>query len=362
MKILFVITSLDVGGAERQVLDLAQRLVELDNEVLIVYLTGRGTLVSSKLAFGTVGLNCTKSAGGFLQSIFKVRALVASFRPDVVHSHMYHANIIARIVRVIAHVPRLICTAHSNNEGGTIRMLAYRLTNFLASVTTNVSRGAVEAFEKKGAIKQGEMLSVPNGVDTARFSFSASSRSVLRNVEGIEDDKKIILAVGRLVEAKNYAGLLSAFGTVCEFDQYTTLWIVGDGELKNELVSLCIKLGIAHRVKFWGMRPDVETFYSAADVYVLSSAWEGFGLVVAEAMAAERVVVATDCGGVKEVIGEDGFLVEPGNSEELAVALKGALVMDAADARLLGKRARERVINIYSIDRVVARWLQLYRP
>ncbi len=362
MKILFVITSLDVGGAERQVLDLAQRLVELNNEVLIVYLTGGGNLVSSELAFATIGLNCAKSAAGFLQGILKVRELVTSFRPDVVHSHMYHANIIARMVRVVAHVPRLICTAHSNNEGGAIRMLAYRLTNFLANVTTNVSRGAVEAFEKKGAIKQGAMISVPNGIDTEKFKFSESSRSVLRKVEGIKEDEKIILAVGRLVEAKNYAGLLSAFGAVCQFDTNTILWIVGDGELRNELLSLCSHLGIAHRVKFWGMRRDVETFYSAADVYALSSAWEGFGLVVAEAMAAERVVVATDCGGVKEVIGDEGILVALGNSEELAVALKRALELDAAEARLLGKRARERVNNIYSIDRVVARWLQLYRP
>lgn len=361
MKILFLITSLDVGGAERQVLDLAERLTQKGHEVLIVYMTGRGALISPGMSITTLGLGCTKSGLSFIRCIFRVQSLVRQFKPDVMHSHMYHANIVARIARLIVRVPRLICTAHSNNEGGCLRMFAYRITNFIASITTNVSQGAVDAFERKGAVRRGHMLAIPNGIDTDKFSFKPEIRSCIRRAEGIGDEDKVILAVGRLVEAKNYPGLLVAFSIIYKNNKNLTLWIIGDGELMDELILLSQKLNIGDRVKFWGMRQDVELFYSSADVYVLSSAWEGFGLVVAEAMAAERVVVATDCGGVREVVGDQGILVAPGRPKDLAIAMESALKLDAADARSLGYRAKERIIANYSIETIVAKWLQLYQ-
>lgn len=362
MNILFFITSLDVGGAERQVLDLARRLISRNHNVLIVYLTGSGRLVSSDNSISAIGLGSTKSISGAVRSFLSLRALIKSFKPDVVHSHMVHANLFARLVRLVTHIPRLICTAHNTNEGGRLRMYAYRMTNFLADVTTNVSRGAVEAFESKGAVKHGQMLFVPNGIDTDKFTFDESTRLDIRSSEGILSDGKVILAVGRLVAAKDYPNLLRAFEILCRVDKTITLWIIGDGELKSELIALCEELGIFKRVKFFGIREDVADFYSSADVYVLSSAWEGFGLVVAEAMAAERVVVATDCGGVKEVVGEEGFMVQPGNVEELAVAIKLALDMDTSAAQALGRLARQRVIDNYSLDNVVTTWVNLYAP
>ncbi|CAN7622510.1 glycosyltransferase [Pseudomonas umsongensis] len=362
MKVLFLITSLDVGGAERQVLDLAERFVFGGHRVLIVYLTGSGSLVPSNYLVDVTCLNSTKSLVGFFQTFFSLRALIRDFRPDVVHSHMVHANLLARLVRLVTNIPRLVCTAHSNNEGGRLRMFAYRITNFLADVTTNVSRSAVEAFESKGAIKHGEMLAVPNGINTDRFSFNQVSRSNIRDSEGVTEGEKVILAVGRLVEAKDYPNLLRAFDILCRHDHTITLWIIGDGDLKTQLVEMCEKLKLSSRVKFFGIREDVADFYSCADVYVLSSAWEGFGLVVAEAMATERVIVATDSGGVKEVVGDKGIVVQPGNPEELAAAIRHALDLDSNAARTLGRLARERVVDNYSLDSVVMTWMKLYRP
>lgn len=360
MKILFFITSLDVGGAERQVLDLAQRLVARDHHVKVVYLTGSGRLLSSNEPFEVIGLEGAKSLRSLISCLFALRAVIKSFKPDVVHSHMVHANLLARLVRVITPIPRLICTAHSNNEGGKLRMLAYRATNFLADVTTNVSSGAVQAFEAKGAVKSGEMLVVPNGIDTQKFMFKESARSLIRSAEGVEAGDKLILAVGRLVEAKDYPNLLRAFQILCRDDDTLKLWIVGDGELKEKLVNLSIQLSIHNRVRFLGVRDNVSDFYSCADVYVLSSAWEGFGLVVAEAMATERVVVVTDSGGVKEVVGDQGLVVSPGDANALATAVRRALDFGPRDAEILGVQARDRVIERYSLDNVVTTWVNLY--
>src|SRR5690606_23776011 len=98
---------------------------------------------------------------------------------------------------------------------------------------------------------------------------------------------------------------------------------------------------------------DVPRLMSAADVFVLSSAWEGFGLVAAEAMACERVVVATDCGGVREVVGEAGYLVPTRNSQALAAALTNAISLSIAEKSRLGRRARQRVEAHYSLDQAI---------
>lgn len=360
MKILFFITSLDVGGAERQVLDLALRLQALGHKVKVAYLTGDGALLSDEVSVEAIGFHIKKSFIGLFKSLFLLRRLVKDFAPDVLHSHMVHANLLARCVRVTTYMPKLICTAHNTNEGGKLRMLAYRLTGPLADVTTNVSHDGVKAFEAKGAVKPGSMLAIPNGIDTEKFQFDESRRSFIRNREGVFPYEKIVLAVGRLAEAKGYPELLKAFAVVSAEDKDIKLWIIGEGVLRRSLVSLAESLKISHRVKFYGVRSDVADFYNAADLYVLSSLWEGFGLVVAEAMATERVVVATDCGGVRDVVGDQGILVEPGDVNGLATAIRSGLDMDSSAARRLGQLARMRIVETYSLDKIVMGWIDLY--
>jgi len=123
---------------------------------------------------------------------------------------------------------------------------------------------------------------------------------------------------------------------------------------------LAVQLGVADRIRFLGVRHDVAGLMSASDVFVLSSAWEGFGLVVAEAMACERVVVATDCGGVREVVGEAGYLVKSKDAKALAQALQTTLQLPATQSATLGRAARQRIVALYALDTVVAKWLKLY--
>ena len=120
-------------------------------------------------------------------------------------------------------------------------------------------------------------------------------------------------------------------------------------------------LGVADRVNFLGVRHDVPTLMAACDVFVLSSAWEGFGLVIAEAMACGRVVVATDCGGVREVVGDAGFLVPPRNAEALAKAMGRALRLSDDEHERLGVAARQRVVEHFSLEATAERYLAVYR-
>lgn len=361
MKILFVITGLGAGGAEMQVMDLAARLAHRRDDVLVVHLTGEAQLVSRHPGVRVVGLQMRKSIMGVISGYWRLRRLVKAFQPDVVHSHMVHANLLARLLRLTLRIPRLICTAHSTNEGGKLRMLAYRMTDSLADMTTNVSVEAVAAFVAQRAVKPGRMVAVHNGIDTDRFHTDSHARALLRNQAEIDNGVKIILAVGRLTEAKDYPNLLNAYSALELSNAETRLWIVGEGELRPVLQRLVNSMGLAERVRFLGIRFDVPALMNAADVFVLSSAWEGFSLVVAEAMACERVVVATDCGGVKEVLGEFGYLVPPRDSRGLAHALSLALSMSTDEALSMGTRARHRVLSNYSLDTAVEKWLDIYR-
>jgi glycosyltransferase involved in cell wall biosynthesis len=361
MKILLVITSLGVGGAERLVTGLADHFADVGHEVLLVRFFGDAELRPSDPRVRLENLQMRRSPLGVLAAMVRFRRLVRSFRPDVVNSHMVHPNILTRLLRLVTPMPRLVSSAHSTNEGGRTRMLAYRLTDRLADISTNVSDEAVEAFEQQGALRPGRMVTIHNGIDTAAFTFDPAARERVRSEVSLDETVPLLLAVGRLWEQKDYPNLLRAFVGLEVCPVPPQLAIVGDGPLRGELKALVEPLGMADRVHFLGVRHDVPALMAASDVFVLSSAWEGFGLVVTEAMACGRVVVATDCGGVREVVGDAGFLLPPRNAEALAVAMGRALRLSDDERERLGVAARNRVVERFSLKTTAERYLAVYR-
>lgn len=360
MRIMLVVHSIGVGGAERVVTSLANEFVNRGHEVCLVALEAKRPSLPLSKEVQLVELSARKSVGGLFHVLTSLRSVVQSFKPDVVHSHMVHSNIVTRVLRCLVSFPRLISTVHSTNEGGQHRMIAYWLTNRLADVTTNVSEEAVAAFENRGAVPKGKMLTVHNGIDTRTFNYSQDTRDQTRHLLGVEPSERLILAVGRLDPAKNYPNLLRALACMSS-DVVWRVFVAGTGALETELRLQCERLGLTNRVTFLGLRRDVRDLMCAADVFTLSSDYEGFPMVVGEAMACERVVVATDCGGVAEFTGGTGILVPARNPEALAEALARALTMPHHEARQLGRQARERVVSLFSLDASVDRWLALYK-
>jgi len=361
MRLMFLITGLGVGGAERQVVDLAERFNAREHQIVLVYLSGEPKVRPSSSAIRVIGLGMRKSLFGLITALSQLKKIVVEFQPDVLHSHMIHANVVARLLRLSVRIPLLVCTAHNTYEGGRLRMLAYRLTDRLADITTNVSQEAVLAFEAAGAVRPGRMIAVTNGIDVARFREDFASRDAMRASESILPGTKIVLAVGRLTEAKDYPNLLNACRMVFEKLPETRLWIAGGGDLEDDLKAMVIALGMGDRVRFLGVRSDIPALMSAADVFALPSAWEGFGLVVAEAMACGKVVVATDSGGVKEVVGDCGFLVPPRDSHAFAEALLKAIGLSEQERKLFGESGRHRIERLFSLDSAVEKWLSLYQ-
>jgi glycosyltransferase involved in cell wall biosynthesis len=361
MKILFIITGLGLGGAERQLVDLADFMSNLNHEVTIFYMTGRSVVVPKNTQVKLIEINADKTLFGIIKILSSLRKIIKIYRPDVVHSHMFHANIVSRLVRLSIRIPKLICTAHSSNEGGQLRMLAYRLTDYLADINTNVSESAVSEFENKGAVMKGRMIPVFNGIDTNKFRPNKISREIIRENKNISEEDKVILAAGRLEEPKDYPNLLNAFCNVSKVNNSCFLWIIGDGSMRSILIKEAYKLGISNRVCFLGAQTNVEDWFNAADIFVLSSAWEGFGLVVAEAMACEKLCVATDSGGVREVMGEFGFLIPPKNSEALAQGILSALALDEKSRGYLEMNSRKRIVEHFSIENISQKWIAIYQ-
>lgn len=357
MKILFMSTSMIMGGAERQICDLADQFFESDHEVKIISMN-KEIVSTPKNEIEIIDLKMQKTPLGMIKAFYRCSKIIKDFEPDVVHSHMIHANIFVRILRMFTPMKKLVCTAHNTNEGGSLRMFLYRITDSLANVTTNVSSEAVEAFIEKKASKRERIIPMYNGIDTNRFTSSDELRKSKRRELQIKDDEQLILAVGRLNDQKDYPNLLTAFKSI--ETENCKLAIVGSGELENDLIALTKELKIDNNVTFLGLRNDVNELMCASDVFALSSKDEGFGLVVAEAMLCERVVVATDCGGVSEVLYDNGFLVEPRNSSQLSEALKHALELPVDEKQRIGINARNHVLNKFDIKEIAKQWLSLY--
>ncbi|EPO5274959.1 glycosyltransferase [Citrobacter braakii] len=358
MKIIQIITGLGIGGAEKIVSDLSGKLANNQHDVLIISLTG-DKLMKTPSEVNVIEMNMTKGIVSIIKTYWGVRKIIKEFNPDVVHSHMFHANIFARFIRLTLPFKKLISTAHSNNEGGSLRMFAYRLTDSLAELSTNVSEKAVAEFIDKKASKPGRMVPIYNGVDTQKFYYSSENRTIMRTSLNVPDDARLIMTVGRLTEAKDYPNLINAFASL-ECKNSTYLAIIGDGELNSSLKELAVSLKVDNNIIWLGKQDNIEKWLSACDLFVLSSVWEGFGIVLAEAMACERVVIATNVGGVEEVVGDANFLVPPSRPDLLMHKIKAMLNLDNEEFMHIGMMNRHRIERKFSIDNIVMQWESIY--
>lgn len=361
MRIALLVTGLNMGGAENQVVNLVDRFLALGHQVLLIALTGDAAVLPKNPEVQLARLQMAKTPAGFLAGYRRARRLLREFFPDVVHSHMVHANVFSRLLRLTTAMPRLICTAHSSNEGGALRMWAYRLTDSLADMTTNVSHDAVMSYIRCGAVLPRKIMAMRNGIDCEKFRFDAASRAEVRHALGLEQDTPVLLAVGRFTEAKDYSNLLTAFSTVSTRRGDCILLIAGGGKEQSRYEAQARHLNIAEKVRFLGVRRDIPALMSAADIFVLSSAWEGLPLVVGEALACERVIVSTDAGGIREWLGGIGHVVPTKNSPALAAAILQSLELTAAEKNRQGQAGREYVLKHYSLEAVAAHWLEIYQ-
>lgn len=364
LRILFLTTSLMRGGAETQVFLLAEAFRARGHAVHVVSMLPAEAYVEELGAMGAdvTSLDIARGAAD-PRAMTRLAGVVRRWKPDVVHSHMVHANLLARLARPLAWAPVQISTAHNLTEGARWRELGYRATDALATLTTNVCEAGTERYVNVGATPRDKIVTMPNGLEVDAVARPLEVRRALREELGV-GDRFAWLAVGRLEEQKDYPTMLRALTRTREEGADDLLLVVGEGSLREAIVRERDALGLGDdAVRFLGSRDDVPDLMAAADGYLMSSAWEGLPMVLLEASSAGLPMVTTDVGGNEEVVldGTTGFLVPPGDPDALAGAMRRFTDLPEERRHAMGEAALQHARENFTIDRVADRWMDLYR-
>lgn len=368
LRIQFVTTSLMRGGAEAQVFLLASEAKRRGHQVSVVSMRDPEAFEPELKALDIPFHSLSMQRGvGDPRALLRLARLVRRERPDVVHSHMVHANLLARLTRLLARMPVQISTAHNLTEGARWREIAYRLTDPLCDLTTNVCHECVERYIEAGVAPRGRIRYMANGLDVARFDPQPGRREAKREELGVETSTFLWLAAGRLEEQKDYPNMIEAVKRLGEdattAGRRVAVIVAGSGDLRAHLENEVAGAGLTDTVTFLGDRADVPDLMAAADAYLMSSAWEGLPMVLLEAGAARLPAVVTDVGGNDEVVtdGATGFVVPPHDSAALAAAMWRLMSLGEGELELFGENLRHHVEARFGLAAVFDRWEALYR-
>lgn len=369
MKILFLITGFDYAGAESQVVLLCRDLRARNCEIRLVTMIHPVAYLDELREMGVEvqSLGMRKGVPD-PRAIFRLACIIREMKPDVVHSHLVHANLLARVTRLFVKIPFLICTAHSINEGGRVREWLYRLSDPLGDLLTNVSREAVDRYISRKIAPARKIKLLTNGVNLEQFGGDGGKRAELRRRLGLisspgqEGEPFMWLAAGRFVPEKDYPVMIFAFAEVLKTYPNSRLFIAGIGPQQPHIERQAEELGIQKKVNFLGIRTDIPELMSAADGFVLSSKWEGLPIVLLEACASRLPIVATRVGGNEEVVldGVNGYVTEPENHSTLARSMERLMALPSEERLRMGARGREHVMEHYEIGRVAQKWADIY--
>jgi glycosyltransferase involved in cell wall biosynthesis len=291
---------------------------------------------------------------------YRLRQLIRMHRYDIVHSHTSHAHTLAFIASIGCKARRLVTRRvdFSIFRHSFLRLsgLKYRL---MADYYIAISQ-KIKAVLVNDGIAADRIFVVHSGIDLQRFSSDSGEH--LFSEFRLKPDQQVVINVAHLAGHKGQQYLVRAIPYVLKKIPSVRFFIIGDGELMSELKALAASLSLNQALTFTGFRKDVGAFYHIADLFVMSSVQEGLGTAVLDALALGKAVVATNSGGIPEMItdGETGRLVEAANPLALAEGIVD-LLSDPERAKRMAERGRALVQKDFSIDVMVEKNLAVYR-
>jgi glycosyltransferase involved in cell wall biosynthesis len=359
VKVLFYTSSLGGGGAEKHVQRIANAIEEMGHQVTVAVVRSGGSYeqdLSDEVKMITLSEGwLNSSTWRLMRSVRPLRKYISEHRPDVLCSVMDHVNV--RLLRALSGVedtPPAVISVQNNPErrfgeeaGWRNRLLHWRMQQSYdeADQIVALSQGVAQQLVEMGLADSDRLTVIHNaGLDDEIYEtkeFPINERAV--------PGEPLVVACGSLTEQKGYPYLLDAFHRVRN-ERKAKLWILGEGERREYIESEISALGLEEDVELLGFRDNPFKFMAAADVFVLSSLWEGFGNVVVEAMACGTPVVSTDCPhGPGEIIshGESGLLIPIASSDALARVL--LRILDDQELRdRLTANGRERARDFHA--------------
>lgn len=364
MKILHLINSAGMYGAERVVLTLARHLDAASFEVTVsAFQDIRDPHLELLEAAGHAGLSTEPipCRGRFdWGAVRKVRETLLRRGIQLLHCHGFKADIYGLIASKWIGIPA-VATHHGWTHGRTLIRLYERLDAVALRFFSRVVAVSESASHEMGRLEvpRERLRIIYNGIDLSMVQRNSSAAS--RTKWGIPPDDQVVGIVGRLSPEKGHGVFLDAAQRVLARRPHTTFLIVGEGELRVALASRARSLGIERSVRFLGFQQDMAQIYSALDLLVSSSFREGTPMVLLEAMAAGVPVIATSVGGVPELVGSQGatLLVAPGDPAPFATAICDLLAHPEKRSALT-MSARQRVEDRFSAERMGKLYGQLY--
>lgn len=373
MRILFVIGSLHVGGAERQMVLLIQGLIQRGISCEVFVLTAEGSLMQELSES-----NVTIHDGGYQPGAGKVwairqllKALFGCFNVvrrgeyDVIHSFLPLANFIGMVTGKFLRVPLLVSSKRAlgtHQERFPIWSLFDRTANWGSDIISVNSMGVWHDVIAREQVDESKLKLIYNGINLQPFKEAYVERAKTRQKLGLHQDSIAIIIVANLIPYKGHSDAIKAIGkAISEYPEIKLLLAGEDRGIQVDLANEARKLNIADNVQFLGRRDDVPELLFASDIGLVASHEEGFCNALLEMMSAELPVVATDVGGNAEALesGKLGLLAKPHEPETIAQA-----IMDICKNRDIWKRiskdAAATVANKYSASTMVSNYQELY--
>jgi glycosyltransferase involved in cell wall biosynthesis len=295
--------------------------------------------------------------------LWRLRTHLRALQPDIVHTHLLHADLYGIPAARWAGVPVVVSSRHNDNNFRRrfpirqVNQLLWRLADAGIGISDAIARFSIEV---EGAPVE-KIHRIYYGLELAKPLDRASARSALASEIGFPDDTILIGMVCRLIEQKGVSDGLRAFAHVAQQHPNARLLIAGEGPLRTALENEASTLGIKNRVHFLGWRGDIPALMAALDIFLMPSLWEGFGLVLLEAMAQAVPIIATYVSAIPEIVVNDetGILVPARDVEALAAALEN-LLADKPLRQYMGLQGQDRLETEFSAARMVDETKTLY--
>ena len=360
-KVARIITYLPVGGVEKRILAALKKLKNRF-EVEVICIHSKGKLARFFEEEGIPVSLIPFRSGLHPYSLWRLANYLKKRKIDIVHTHMYEANISGVLAAKMARVPVIISNIHNIDQWDNKReRLIDRIFYRMRGRTIAVSHAVKNNLIKVGKVQADDIIVIYNGIDTKEFDIEGAGIERCKNEFNISKGEFIIIIIARIVPRKGHKYLFRAVKELERYNKKIRVLVVGDGFYKGELKKKVADLGLGKCINFLGERNDVAALLKISNVSVLPSKKEGFSNVILESMAAAIPVIASDVGGAREAIenGINGFIVRVKDIRDLEYILKLCMYDYARSARI-GKLAKEKVKKSFSIDHMVKATSDLY--
>jgi len=368
MKVCFLVNQLSPGGVASLLLDIvAHTDADADLDYTICYLEADDTHAADFESTGVRVVNFDAEFKFDPRALWRMARFFRREEFDILHTHFPYTHVLGRVIGRLSGLTTIITTQHSVPENyhpiiGPLERITRPLDTRTVAISEGVEREFTGSAHQYEPGRSGQWCTIYNGVDVAGFNnrVGATDTTALESRYGIEDEP-VFLSVGRYVPLKSQHDTIAAMEHVVQEWPDARLFLVGWGALEDDLTAAAADRGLTANVTLTGRVPhaDIHEWYALADVFVMSSTIEGFGIAGVEAMAAELPVVATDVPGLRDVVtdGRTGLLVPPSAPGQLA----DAMVRAVTTTEPYGVAGYERAAATFDIRRTTSSYLHLYR-